>query len=151
MLVDHLFQGCVMATRVPLHETGKVQGDSTNRNHLAKKLKFTCPIRPAAEEASLVMAPHADVMIYFIDYQFIKITVQVPTWMRVNHKSRVVPHQMLKYSCCILGVNCDYQQWRKWRFEPWGENLPVAERGLLANTKKKNLRNDVESGCGWVY
>ena len=39
---------------------------------------------------------------------------------------------------------------RKWRFEPWGENLPVAERGPLANTKK-NLRNDVESGCGWVY
>jgi len=32
-----------------------------------------------------------------------------------------------------------------------GENLPVAERGPLANTKKKNLRNDVESGCGWVY
>ena len=23
--------------------------------------------------------------------------------------------------------------------------------GPLANTKKKNLRNDVESGCGWVY
>jgi len=71
--------------------------------------------------------------------------------MQIDHKSRVVPHQMLKYSCCTLGVNCDYQQWRKWRFEPWGENLPVAERGPLANIKKKNLRNDVESGCGWVY
>jgi len=23
--------------------------------------------------------------------------------------------------------------------------------GPLANTKKKKLRNDVESGCGWVY
>ena len=44
---------------------------------------------------------------------------------------------MLKYSWCVLGVNCDYQQWRKWRFEPWGEKLPVAERGPLANTKKK--------------
>ena len=93
----------------------------------------------------------APAQIYFIDYQLIKITVQVPTWMRVDHKSRVVPHQMLKYSCCILGVNCDYQQCPKLRFEPWGENLPVPERGPLANTKKKNLRNDVESGCGWVY
>jgi len=44
-----------------------------------------------------------------------------------------------------LGVICDYQQWRKWRFEPWGESLPVAESGTLANTKKKDLRNDVES------
>jgi len=58
---------------------------------------------------------------------------------------------MLKYSFCFLGVDCDYQQWREWRFEPWGENLPVAERGPLTNTKKKILRNDVESGCGWVY
>ena len=23
-------------------------------------------------------------------------------------------------------IDCDYQQWRKWRFESWGENLPVA-------------------------
>ena len=57
--------------------------------------------------------------------------------MRVDHKSRVVSHQMLKYSCCILGINCDYHQWRKWRFELWGENLPVAERGPITNTKKK--------------
>ena len=56
--------------------------------------------------------------------------------MRVDHKSRVVTHQMLKYSR-ILGVNLDCQQCRKWRFEPWGENLPVAERGPLANTKKQ--------------
>jgi len=53
MLVDHLFQGCVMATRLPLQKIGKVQGDSTNRNHLAKKSKFICPIRPEAREASL--------------------------------------------------------------------------------------------------
>ena len=152
MLVDHLFQGCVMTTRVPLHEIGKVQGDSTNRNHLAKKSKFISPIRPEdGRWLFSVMAPRADVMIYFINYELIKITVQVPTWMRVDHKSRVVTHQMLKYRCCILGVSCDYQQWRKWRFDPWGENLPVVERGPLANTKKKNLRNDVESGCGWVY
>jgi len=54
MLVDHLFQGCVMTTRVPLHEIGKVQGDSTNRYHLAKKSKFICPspVRPEASEAS---------------------------------------------------------------------------------------------------
>ena len=151
MLVDHLFQGCVMATRLPLHEIGKVQGDSTNRNHLAKKSKFISPIRPEAREASLLCnGPARRRYDLVIDYQLIKVTVQVPTWMRVDHKSRVVPHQMLKYSCCILGVNCDYQQWRKW-FEPWGKNLPVAERGPLANTKKKNLSNDVESGYGWAY
>ena len=64
MLVDHLFQGCVMATRVPLHEIGKVQGDSTNRNHLAKKSKSISPIRPEAEERLFsVMAPRADVII----------------------------------------------------------------------------------------
>jgi len=45
----------------------------------------------------------------------------------------------------------DYQQWRNSRFEPGGENFPVAERGLLANTQEKNLRNDVQSGCGWLY
>ena len=53
-----------MVTRLPLHEIGKVQGDSTNRNHLAKKSKFISPIRPEAREASLsVMAPRADVII----------------------------------------------------------------------------------------
>jgi len=57
-----------MVTRVPPHEIGKVQGDSTNRNHLAKKSKFICPIRPEAKQSLFsVMAPCADVMIYFID------------------------------------------------------------------------------------
>ena len=81
------------------------------------------------------MAPRADVII--MDHQLINITVQVPTSIRVDHKSRVVPYQMLSIvvvfweSIVIIsnGVNGG--------FEPWGENLPVAERGPLANTKKK--------------
>jgi len=32
------------------------------------------------------------------------------------------------------------------------ESGPLASvRDLLVNTQKKNLRNDSESGCGWLY
>jgi len=39
--------------------------------------------------------------------------------------------------------------WDVHRFEPGVGNL--AERSPLANTQNKILRNDVESGCGWLY
>ena len=68
-----------MATRLPLHEIGEVQGDSTNRNHLAKKSKFICPIRPEAREASVQCnGPARRRHDLFIDYQLIKITVPSP-------------------------------------------------------------------------
>ena len=67
-----------MATRVPPHEIGKVQGDSTNRNHLAKKSKFICPIRPEATDACLYCnGPARRRHAYFTDYQLIKIIVQI--------------------------------------------------------------------------
>jgi len=58
MLVDHLFQGCVMATRVPPHEIGKVQGDSTNRNHLTSCLFYRLPIDQDNSSNKSRVVPH---------------------------------------------------------------------------------------------
>ena len=69
-----------MATRLPLHEIGKVQGESTNRNHLAESRSSYAQVgQKLGRRLFSVMAPHEDIMIYFIDYQLIKITVQDPT------------------------------------------------------------------------
>ena len=54
-----------MATRLPLHEIGKVQGDSTNRNHLEKSRSSYAQLGQKLGRRLLsVMAPRADVMIF---------------------------------------------------------------------------------------